>query len=691
MQTFNTHFTTQTELLHYISRHNLHSFENILIQIFSGIVDEKKCLEISSFLKSELPSSHIIGTTTAGEILDAQMYDETILISFSVFKSTMVRASLFDLNKKFNIKEVEKRLIRKNTKALIIFSDGLCSNAEELLRALTQTNPHLVIAGGRAADFIKFEKTFVFNEKMSTENGFVIASLSGDELIVNNDYMLDWNQIGKEMIVTKADGNRVYEVDNMEIKELYKKYLGSEVADNLPSAGTEFPLVTMRNGVEVARSPIAILEDGALLFGGNLNVGEKVRFAYGNVDDIKDSIYTHNIKLAKLPIESIFIYSCSGRKTLMGKELEIEFKMLNSLAPTVGFFTYGEYFHSLDVNEVLNITTTFLAISESKKTSHKRIYATKKYTDNRILKALTHLSHEATQEVEFQNKELFRLNDMISKLVLYSTSDLDGNIMSISKAYLSFLKMEEKDVIGKNHSIFRHPETPDNFYDRMWYSLHNNKRFVGELKNRRVDGSDYWIQITIDPIFNENGKKVGYSSYREDITDKKLLEYLSSHDPLTLLHNRGAFITEIKAAIQKIEKKLYRSFGFILFDIDNFKQVNDKYGHKVGDDVLIKLSRSLEECMNQNDFLARWGGEEFVIISYNADIRSLITLVEKIQYTISQTSFKPVEEITLSFGITLYMEKDTKDSLLKRADYALYRAKENGRNRYELDAFLKPL
>ncbi len=139
--------------------------------------------------------------------------------------------------------------------------------------------------------FSIFENTVIksklFDENTTIQNGFVVASLSGDDLIVNSDYILNWNHIGKEITITKAIGNIVYEVNGINIKDIYKKYLGSDISDNLPSAGTEFPLLTIRNGIEIARSPIAMIEDDALLFGGNLNVGEKVRFAYGNIDDIK--------------------------------------------------------------------------------------------------------------------------------------------------------------------------------------------------------------------------------------------------------------------------------------------------------------------------------------------------------------------------------------------------------------------
>ena len=684
MQIFNIQFKDENQLVEFISKNDINSNTNILIQVFSGVIDELESLKVTAILKKSISHAHIIGVSTAGEILNGSMYDGSILITFTIFNSTIVKSKLYDFNNPFDIQDVVESLIQENTKAMIIFSDGLTSNAELLLKDITSQKPDVIIAGGRAADTIGYSTTFVFDHNSSTQNGCVIASLSGDNLIVNSDYILNWEQIGKEMVVTKAHNNIVYSVDNIAIKDLYSKYLGSEVADNLPSAGTEFPLITTRNGIKVARSTVAVLEDNSFVFAGNLKEGEKVRFAYGNLSEIHNSVYKDYKKFLNLPIEAIFTYSCSGRKSLMGKELEAEFKMLNSLAPTSGFFTFGEYFHSSKVSELLNITTTFLALSETKTNVLHDKYVVKEYKNNRILKVLTHLSNVTTKEVEYQNKELSRLNDMISNTVLYFTSDLEGNITSISKAYLSFLGLEEKDVLGKNHSIFSHPDTSKDFYKKMWAILEKNENFVGEIKNLKTDGKEYWLKITINPMFNEEGIKIGYSSYKENITDKKILEYVSIHDPLTNLYNRGAFTHEMSKKI-KSARRYKESFGFVLFDIDHFKLVNDTYGHKVGDDVLVKLSDCLAKNIREDDFLARWGGEEFVVIAYHTDKEQLIKFVKKLQKEISKVSFHPVSKITLSFGLTIFKDGDTKDTILNRADEALYKAKKNGRDRYEIN------
>ena len=287
------------------------------------------------------------------------------------------------------------------------------------------------------------------------------------------------------------------------------------------------------------------------------------------------------------------------------------------------------------------------------------------------------------EKIKKKAQELERLQRVISKAVLYSTSDLDGKITSISKAFEELSGYKESELIGKNHSLFRSANTPNQFYTNMWEVLNKNEQFVGEIKNYTKERGEYWIKITIDPLFDEEGKKVGYSSYRENITDKKELEYISTHDTLTDVYNRAYFQTELSKRINSA-RRYNQNFGFVMLDIDHFKLVNDTYGHKVGDDVLKTLANCINTQIREDDTFARWGGEEFIIIANGVSIEQLKLLIEKLQAEIEKMSFTPVPNITISFGLTTYRDGDNLESIQKRADDALYTAKENGRDRYEV-------
>jgi diguanylate cyclase (GGDEF)-like protein len=160
------------------------------------------------------------------------------------------------------------------------------------------------------------------------------------------------------------------------------------------------------------------------------------------------------------------------------------------------------------------------------------------------------------------------------------------------------------------------------------------------------------------------------------------LELQANTDPLTGLYNRLKFNQAL--AIEILRSKRYQTvFSLMLFDIDHFKAVNDTFGHQVGDNVLVQLSRIVTSEVRATDLLARWGGEEFVVM-INVSDQTAQQAAEKLRVAISRAVFDVVGNVTCSFGLAQYTEGDTPETLLARADSALYRAKLNGRNRVEL-------
>ena len=159
------------------------------------------------------------------------------------------------------------------------------------------------------------------------------------------------------------------------------------------------------------------------------------------------------------------------------------------------------------------------------------------------------------------------------------------------------------------------------------------------------------------------------------------LEYKheANFDKLTQIYNRNMFnrMIDKKITIAKIKKV---SFSFIMLDIDHFKNVNDTYGHLVGDDILKHLVNLIKKHIRDSDIFARWGGEEFVL-AFNVDIDKGREIAESLRKHIEQEKFDIVEHITCSFGITKFQKDDTLETMTKRADSALYEAKENGRNK----------
>jgi len=275
--------------------------------------------------------------------------------------------------------------------------------------------------------------------------------------------------------------------------------------------------------------------------------------------------------------------------------------------------------------------------------------------------------------------ELQRLQNIISQSVLYTTSDIDAKITSVSKAFEELTGYKEEELIGKSHNIFRDPETPKEFYENMWSILGRNEKFEGELKNYTKHNEVFWIKIVIDPMFDDNNKKIGYASYRENITNTKKLEYISTHDTLTNIYNRGFFNRKLESKI-KSSKRYGTNFSLILLDIDHFKKVNDTYGHNAGDTVLIKIAQTIKDNLRDDDLVARWGGEEFVILLPHTELNGALLLAEKLRIIIENSSILPQQKITSSFGVGIYTNKESQTSFFEKIDNALYLAKANGRN-----------
>jgi diguanylate cyclase (GGDEF)-like protein/PAS domain S-box-containing protein len=290
----------------------------------------------------------------------------------------------------------------------------------------------------------------------------------------------------------------------------------------------------------------------------------------------------------------------------------------------------------------------------------------------------------ARNKLELANIENEKYLKMINSHVLISDTDIDGIIIEVSDALCKLTGYERVELIGRNHSIFRHKDMDDSLFKDMWKTIKNKDVWKGELKSLKKDGSFYWADVIISPSYDNNANIVGYSAIRNDITDKKRIEKLSITDKLTGISNRSRLDDILKIEIKRTLRYGY-SFGIILLDIDNFKKVNDTYGHLVGDEILVSIANILKNNIREIDLLGRWGGEEFLIICPHTDKEGIMTLCETLRKKIEMHDFKSYDNQSASFGSTTYIPDDTMDSIILRADTALYKAKETGRNKIEFN------
>ncbi len=194
----------------------------------------------------------------------------------------------------------------------------------------------------------------------------------------------------------------------------------------------------------------------------------------------------------------------------------------------------------------------------------------------------------------------------------------------------------------------------------------------------------------VSPLLDANGAVVGaveiFSENKREVEARRKIERLEKMallDPLTGIGNRRFCTMNIEAQLAAMKRYGWQ-FGVILSDIDLFKQVNDEYGHNVGDRVLSAISQTLTNGLRSSDVICRWGGEEFVAIVHQVGAPDLCTAAEKLRRLVETARIRVNGEdisVTLSLGATLAKENDTADSLIERADSLMYQSKSEGRNR----------
>jgi diguanylate cyclase (GGDEF)-like protein/PAS domain S-box-containing protein len=268
-------------------------------------------------------------------------------------------------------------------------------------------------------------------------------------------------------------------------------------------------------------------------------------------------------------------------------------------------------------------------------------------------------------------------------------SDSKGRIIFWNPSAQRIFGYTEEEIAGKPLQILM----PEQYHDAHQQGLERVKasgesRYVGkthEMQGLRKDGLVFPVELSVSMWKVRD--QTFYSGIIRDITRRKNLEdeleRLATIDKLTQVFNRTKFY-EVMNIEQERAVRYEHPLSLIMFDIDHFKRVNDNYGHAAGDYVLKTLTLIVKEKLREIDYLFRWGGEEFVVIAPETDLENAAVLAERIRKTIAEYQFDKVGRITVSLGVVKFSQGDTEDIMIKRADDALYRAKEKGRNRVEV-------
>jgi len=270
-------------------------------------------------------------------------------------------------------------------------------------------------------------------------------------------------------------------------------------------------------------------------------------------------------------------------------------------------------------------------------------------------------------------------------------TDVQGIIKFANPAFLQTTGYSLEEVLGKTMGILKSGKQDEHFYHNMWSLLQETGQWQGEIWNKRKNGEVYPEWLVVNAIKNNLGQVTLYAGIYRDLSERmkyeQQIKYQAYHDGLTGLPNRRSFYEKIHECI--LMAKRYQHIVAIMFvDLDGFKSVNDNFGHDIGDLLLKETGKRLQKCVRETDIVARMGGDEFTLILPEIIMKKDANKVAKqINEVLHETFALSGHSITISssIGISIFPDDgDNEEILVKKADDAMYKAKQAGKNTYRV-------
>jgi hypothetical protein len=338
-------------------------------------------LEKSFFdIKNKFPNAEIAMCSSAGEIYEHEVLDDTISLVAIQFQSTTIKTSeisIEDFDSSYQAgKTLVKNLPQKNLKLVFVLSDGGNVNGSELVKGMNiSKKKNVLITGGLAGDGTNFEKTFVGLNQVPQTGKILAIGFYGDNLVLSHGSFGGWESFGLERTATNSKGNILYEIDHKNALALYKTYLG-KFAEELPGSALLFPLSVQFDDEHkpIVRTILSIdNENQTITFAGDIPEGSKIRFMKANFDRLIDAASdaaNSCLEMQKCKPKLAILISCVGRKLIMPNRIEEEIEAVSEIFGSrtmlSGFYSYGEIspLNPMDNCELLNQTMTITGINE---------------------------------------------------------------------------------------------------------------------------------------------------------------------------------------------------------------------------------------------------------------------------------------------------------------------------------------
>tara|TARA_B100001094_G_C18177892_1_gene799019 strand:+ start:1812 stop:2948 length:1137 start_codon:yes stop_codon:yes gene_type:complete len=334
-------------------------------------------------LKSNFPQSIIIGGSTSGEILDNEVFDNSVVVTALTFEKTKIKLSFIpcDSNEKSFAagEDLARNFEHSQLKHVLVMSNGLHVNGTELARGMSKVlPPNVAVTGGLAGDAADFTETYVVTNEIQSSVGVAAIGLYGDNLNINYGSAGGWRSFGPERTVTKSEGSTLYELDENNALDLYKIYLGDKQKE-LPGSALLFPLmITRADETKGLVRTILSVDDTkqSMTFAGDISQGATAQLMRANTENLIEG--ASDAAKACVLESSIYngdqlaiLVSCVGRKLVMKQRVEEEVEIVKEIigdnTKIAGFYSYGELapYENNESCELHNQTMTITLISES--------------------------------------------------------------------------------------------------------------------------------------------------------------------------------------------------------------------------------------------------------------------------------------------------------------------------------------
>jgi diguanylate cyclase (GGDEF)-like protein/PAS domain S-box-containing protein len=296
---------------------------------------------------------------------------------------------------------------------------------------------------------------------------------------------------------------------------------------------------------------------------------------------------------------------------------------------------------------------------------------------------------EARKGLEVASTLLSRITGNATEGIL--VTDAHGIIQSVNPAFEKSTGYTADEAFGHTPALFKSGRHDKDFYRQMWSTLNEQGQWQGEVWNRNKSGEIYPEWLNISAVKDSQQRVTHYVGIFSDIHTQEYildrLRYLANYDGLTGLPNRRLFLDRLNVYLTHARRDK-QMLAVMFVDLDRFKQINDTYGHRIGDGLLVAVAERMKGCLREGDTLARLGGDEFTVILPALAHRDDAANVAK---KFLECCTRPVNvaghelDFSASIGVAIYPgHGDDADSLLQHADVAMYNIKAAGRNGYLL-------